>query len=72
MCLWAHEIPDVSPDRLRIVIGELDALVDSPGVVAYLKECGVPDKAIKVVKNAHHGESLIRENEGLQEVLAIL
>jgi hypothetical protein len=41
MVLWEHELPSVEPDRLRIVIGTDDSLIDTASVV----DCALPPLA---------------------------
>ncbi|GAA94352.1 hypothetical protein E5Q_01003 [Mixia osmundae IAM 14324] len=70
MLLWEHELPDVSPENLHIVLGDSDFLIDPVSIVRYLKECGIVDEAITLCRGYNHGQALIVDSDGMRTVLS--
>lgn len=66
MILWADEFPSLKSQDLHFVFGERDVLVDVPASVAYLRDAGVGDQCISVMKGYNHGQALIVDNEGMK------
>lgn len=69
MILWADELPSHRPEDLLFVFGERDVLVDVPASVAYLRDAGVGDDCIRVMKGYNHGQALIVDNAGMKLAL---
>lgn len=69
MILWADEFPSLDPQDLQFVFGERDVLVDVPASVAYLRDSGVSDDCISVMKGYNHGQALIVDNKGMKLAL---
>jgi hypothetical protein len=66
MILWAEEFPSTKPADLHFIFAERDVLVDVPGSVRYLREAGIDEDCITVMRNYNHGQALIVNNKGMQ------
>lgn len=66
MALWVPEFPSIDSNDVHFIFGQNDILVDIPGSVDYLKEEGVQDDAITVMKGYQHGQALFLGGEGMR------
>ena len=54
------------------MLGSKDILIDSKGVVDYLRECGVPPACVTLCDGYQHGQAILSGNAGLREVMRSL
>ena len=59
----------MTEDTFKVVLGSKDILIDSKGVVDYLRECGVPPACVTLCDGYQHGQAILSGNAGLREVM---
>lgn len=69
---WIKDLGDLGNDKVKIVIGEKDVLIESQAVWEYLVDEGVPQDAITICPGAQHGENLFMPSAGMKHVCELL
>lgn len=69
MIFWINDLADISPEKLHVVLGENDTLLDVDAAREYLLEAGVAESAITVCSGHSHGEALFMPSSGMEVVL---
>lgn len=69
MILWTREIPSLDSSNFHVVVGGKDILIDSVGILDYLKQYGVSDECITLCEDDNHGKALVVPDYGMRQVL---
>ncbi|CAO1637553.1 unnamed protein product [Jaminaea pallidilutea] len=72
MLFWVEDLGDAVQERLQVITGENDVLVDVPAIYEYLINAGVHADHITICPKAQHGEALFLASEGMGVICRIL
>lgn len=67
MILWAEDLVGLDRDRLQIIMGSNDVLIDVASVQDYLKSWKVHSDQIHIHRGAQHGQALFLPSAGMRD-----
>lgn len=68
MLFWIDDVKTVSPDRVQVVMGSKDVLLDVTAVQDYLSAAGIGEDHVTVIPGAQHGQALFMPSKGMEVV----